>query len=114
MPVMDGVTATTEIRKLPGFAELPIVAMTANAMQQDRERCLAAGMNDHLAKPIEPNDLLAALQKWINPDNIKAPLPRKQTPTDAPTPIPTDIEGLDTALGLRRMQGKHIILVDVK
>jgi PAS domain S-box-containing protein len=69
MPVMDGVTATIAIRKLPQFADLPIVAMTANAMDQDRERCAAAGMNDHVAKPIDPDELWAALLKWIKPKN---------------------------------------------
>ncbi|MRR52337.1 MAG: PAS domain-containing sensor histidine kinase, partial [Rhodocyclaceae bacterium] len=67
MPVMDGVAATFEIRKQERFAALPVVAMTANAMQQDRERCLAAGMNDFLTKPIEPDDLWAALLKWVKP-----------------------------------------------
>ena len=64
MPVMDGITATQEIRKL-GFTNLPIVAMTANAMQQDRERCLAAGMDDHLPKPVNPHELAETLAKWI-------------------------------------------------
>jgi two-component system sensor histidine kinase/response regulator len=65
MPVMDGVSATQEIRKLPQFAGLPIVAMTANAKEGDRRRCLEAGMNDHVAKPVEPDDLWKALVKWV-------------------------------------------------
>jgi CheY-like chemotaxis protein len=67
MPVMDGVTATLAIRRQPLLKGLPVVAMTANAMQADRDRCLAAGMNDHIAKPIEPEDLWKALLKWIMP-----------------------------------------------
>ena len=63
MPVMDGVTATHEIRRL-GHTNLPIIAMTANAMQADKDRCLAAGMNDYLAKPIDPDDLFMTLLKW--------------------------------------------------
>ncbi|MFZ6849204.1 response regulator [Undibacterium sp. RuRC25W] len=67
MPVMDGVTATIEIRKDPRCKDLPIVAMTANAMKGDRDRCLAAGMNDHVPKPIEPEDLWKAILKWVTP-----------------------------------------------
>ncbi|MBT3345447.1 MAG: PAS domain S-box protein, partial [Gemmatimonadetes bacterium] len=64
MPVMDGETATRHIRQ-DGYADLPILAMTANAMAGDRERCLAAGMNDHITKPIDPEALFAALRRWI-------------------------------------------------
>jgi len=65
MPVMDGLTATRQIRKDSRFARLPILAMTANAMEEDRTQCLEAGMNDHIAKPIEPEKLFAALKHWI-------------------------------------------------
>ncbi|MBD3347310.1 MAG: response regulator [Chitinivibrionales bacterium] len=68
MPEMDGHTATREIRNLkfeiPNY-DLPIIAMTAHAMQGDREECLAAGMNDYIAKPIEPNALEKVLEKWL-------------------------------------------------
>ncbi len=74
MPVMDGIVATVEIRKLPQFKELPIVAMTANVMQRDQERCLAAGMNDHLAKPIDPDALQKVLLKWIKPRQFDRPV----------------------------------------
>jgi two-component system sensor histidine kinase/response regulator len=67
MPVMDGLTATRAIRALPGFGALPILAMTANVMQGDRERCLAAGMNAHVAKPIEPAELASTLLAWVAP-----------------------------------------------
>jgi len=72
MPVMDGVTATTEIRKDARFNALPIVAMTANAMQQDKEKCLAAGMVDFVTKPIQPDELWAALRRWIKPGATSA------------------------------------------
>jgi PAS domain S-box-containing protein len=65
MPVMDGLTATWRIRLLPERAELPILAMTASAMQADRDACMSAGMNDFLPKPIHPDVLLAALARWI-------------------------------------------------
>ena len=106
MPVMDGVTATLEIRKDLRFKDLPIVAMTANAMQADRERCFAAGMNDHVAKPIEPEELWKALLKWIKPRH-STPVSAKVKPqTAAQADLPSSIDGLDMTGGLRRVRGK--------
>ena len=65
MPVMDGVEATRIIRTNPRFETLPIIAMTANAMASDRILCLEAGMNDHIAKPIDPDQLFGVLLRWI-------------------------------------------------
>jgi two-component system sensor histidine kinase/response regulator len=67
MPVMDGYTATREIRKIPAFKDTPIVAMTANAMAGDREKVIEAGMNDHIAKPLDVNQMFATLARWIAP-----------------------------------------------
>jgi putative two-component system response regulator len=67
MPVMDGVAATYAIRALPQDRGTPIVAMTANAFSDDRERCFAAGMNDFIAKPVDPEILFATLIKWLAP-----------------------------------------------
>ncbi|HSV36367.1 MAG TPA: response regulator [Ramlibacter sp.] len=64
MPVMDGIEATRQIRMLDRFQTLPIVAMTANAMEQDRKRCLEAGMNGFISKPIEPDELWRVLLQW--------------------------------------------------
>ncbi|WP_374604823.1 PAS domain S-box protein [Niveibacterium sp.] len=113
MPVMDGVTATRRIRGDAQFAAMPIVAMTANAMQADRERCIEAGMNDHIAKPIEPDALWATLIKWISPRDQSAAT-AKPTDTRAPAaeaeslPLPL-IDGLDCEAGLRRTLGKRAL-----
>jgi two-component system sensor histidine kinase/response regulator len=117
MPVMDGVTATVELRKNRRNAELPIVAMTANAMQSDRDRCTQAGMNDFVAKPVEPDDLWRALGQWIKP---RPGLPVAATPAadaGASRPatvadpggdvIPAGIPGLDIQLGLQRVMHKR-------
>ncbi|MBV5325338.1 MAG: response regulator, partial [Rhodospirillaceae bacterium] len=64
MPVMDGLEATRRIRADQRFAELPIIAMTANAMASDRQLCLDAGMNDHVAKPFDPDELYAVIARW--------------------------------------------------
>ena len=65
MPVMDGLEASRRIRAMEKFRTLPIIAMTANAMKGDRESCLAAGMNEHLAKPIDTRELFAVLERWV-------------------------------------------------
>ncbi|EME72002.1 Signal transduction histidine kinase [Paramagnetospirillum caucaseum] len=83
MPVMDGVTATREIRRL-GFGDLPIIAMTANAMQADKEKCLEAGMNDHLAKPIDPDAMFATLLKWRRAAPVAVPMAAAPVPASAP------------------------------
>ena len=67
MPEMDGYEATRRIRAMERFRDIPIIAMTAHAMIEERERCVEAGMNGHLAKPIEVDDFYATLRKWLMP-----------------------------------------------
>ncbi|WP_326543235.1 hybrid sensor histidine kinase/response regulator [Pseudorhodoferax sp.] len=110
MPVMDGVSATAAIRRIERLRALPIVAMTANAMEVDRQRCLAAGMNDFVTKPIVPQELWRALLRWVAPrgPGETAPQPAAPAPAgSADAALPQGVAGLDTALGLRRMQGKQ-------
>lgn len=117
MPVMDGIAATREIRRL-GFADLPIVAMTANAMQADRNRCLDAGMNDYLAKPINPEALWSALLTWVRPRYDAAdepPHPAEPPPRPEPdrTELPSGIPGLDVEAGVKRLLGKRRLYLDL-
>src|SRR6516162_625578 len=111
MPVMGGIEATQAIRSDARFRSLPIIAMTANAMAADREKCLEAGMNDHVAKPIDPDELFSSLLRWIKPRDWKgasskaAPAKTSDTPTKASdTP---EIAGIDTKSALKRMGGNR-------
>ncbi len=74
MPVMDGYQATREIRRHKATEDLPIVAMTASAMPRDRAKAMAAGMDSHVSKPIDLNELFQTLSRWIKPGD--RPLPK--------------------------------------
>jgi two-component system sensor histidine kinase/response regulator len=102
MPVMDGLAATRELRALPGWADVPILAMTANAFAEDRDRCLAAGMDDYVAKPVMPDRLYGTLERWLRfqPERPAAP-PRPPAGYD---PL-AGIDGLDAAAGLANVRG---------
>jgi len=67
MPVMDGIAATEAIRSNPQLRSVPIIAMTANVMATDRDKCIEASMDDHVSKPIDPHELFATLLRWIKP-----------------------------------------------
>jgi len=122
MPVMDGLTATKQLRTMKKFKQLPIIAMTANAMDQDKQKCAEAGMNDHVAKPIDPYQLFSVLLKWIKP---KAPqsIPAAPTaPAKSATPVATALDfgtpaeaiaGLDIALGMSRVMNKQALYLKV-
>ena len=100
MPVMDGYEATRQLRSLPQFQHLPIIAMTANAMAGDREKVLAVGMVDHIAKPLRVDDMFACMARWIKPAAVApheaAPVRQKSPAQAALGPIP----GVDTQQGL--------------
>jgi signal transduction histidine kinase/DNA-binding response OmpR family regulator/ABC-type nitrate/sulfonate/bicarbonate transport system substrate-binding protein/HPt (histidine-containing phosphotransfer) domain-containing protein len=118
MPVMDGLTATQEIRKLPQHSSLPIIAMTANAMEGDREKCLASGMNDHVAKPVEPEQLWSTLTKWIPPKPPGAAVSGaaarvEATPGGASSVLLRGVKGLDMWLGLRRVLGRENVYLGI-
>jgi HPt (histidine-containing phosphotransfer) domain-containing protein len=107
MPVMDGIAATQAIRSNPRFRTLPIVAMTANAMEGDREKCIQAGMNDHVSKPIDPDHLYAAVKRWVKPRHAQQSEPLPKATTAAPTEALPNIEGVDLSDGLRRVGGNE-------
>ena len=81
MPVMDGYEATRELRLDPRWRELPIIAMTANAMVGDREKVMEAGMNDHIAKPIKVVEMFATLARWIRPASARRSRPSSRMPS---------------------------------
>ncbi|MEK9629327.1 MAG: response regulator [Nitrospinota bacterium] len=109
MPVMDGYEASRAIREDSRYATLPIIAMTANAMQGDREKCIDAGMNDHVAKPIDPNELFKALIKWITVreglgGESAIPDKDKSQPDSEANTLP-ELPGIDADAGLMRVNG---------
>jgi CheY-like chemotaxis protein len=113
MPVMDGYTATREIRKDKSFKDLPIIAMTAHAMAGDENKSLEAGMNGHVTKPIDPDQLFSTLQKWIKPSEKRVQVQQPEIPVEQSEPdktvlaedeLPEYLPGFDLADGLRRLQ----------
>jgi PAS domain S-box-containing protein len=112
MPVMDGLVATGLIRSQLGLAELPIIAMTANALPADREACLAAGMDDHLGKPFESADLVAALQRAAG--RRARPLPASPQPSAVASPASeARVPLLDRQAAVQRLGGDRALLDDV-
>ncbi|NTS77479.1 response regulator [Catenovulum sp. SM1970] len=107
MPVLDGLDATREIRKTISNDELPIIAMTANTMAGDKERCEAAGMDGHLAKPIDPNEVYRTLVNWIEPkltEQEQAALEDSELPKTSDEPLP-NLPGFDLTSAIARMAG---------
>ena len=105
MPVMDGITATREIRENPKWANLPIIALTANVYVSQQNEILAAGMNDHIGKPIDPDQLLATLAKWVRPAKTAvSEVIIPETKSLAPQPLP-ELPGVKVAESVRRIGG---------
>ncbi|MDL2338264.1 MAG: PAS domain-containing protein, partial [Pseudomonadota bacterium] len=115
MPRMDGLEATRRIRKLPGAETIPIIAMTANVFGEDRAACLSAGMNDHVAKPVDPNQLYATLLRWLpasldHAADVPAATQGDTLTSASPEPDPEGqippLSGLDVDLALRYLGGR--------
>ncbi len=111
MPEMDGFEATRIIRADERFRDLPVIAMTAHAMGGQREKCLAGGMDDYITKPVDPDELHAALDRWIKPGIKQRPL-AELAPDDEQQPVakgfkalPGTLPGFDIEFGLRRVGG---------
>ncbi|MBF0287040.1 MAG: response regulator [SAR324 cluster bacterium] len=116
MPVMDGYEATREIRRQDRFNALPILAMTANAMASDKEDAKSSGMNDHIAKPINPQKLFATLTQWIVPGERKLPetfISKAQEPQKNEKPLPEKVPGIHVSAGLTRVGGNQKTYLDI-
>ena len=119
MPVMDGMVATRLLRSFPQYADMPIVAMTANALQTDREKCLDAGMNAHIPKPIDPDELWRTLLEWVRPRaglgmaRVAPSIEVAQQAAKAESKLPQGVAGLNVELGLKRVQGKESLYLSI-
>ncbi len=108
MPMMDGYTATRLIRRTLKLTDLPIIAVTANALQGDREKVLQAGMNEHVSKPIDVDELYDVLQKWIKPRNKSAEACSEPEPSSLPRPDKqSSLKGIDWQAGLKIVRGNE-------
>ncbi len=112
MPVMDGKEATRRIRANPATAAVPILAMTASVMDHERQECLAVGMNDHIAKPVDVVQAIATMNRWMRPREGgdaagTAAAPPPPPPSDK---IPLDLPGFDIPAALMRVNGNEKLL----
>ena len=115
MPEMDGLTATRLLRCDPRLQKVPIIAMTAHALVEECQRCLDAGMNDHVSKPIDPDALLSTLMRWAKPME-RQEVESQVAPTPAKGPdkvILQEIAGINLADGLKRVAGNIKLYSDL-
>jgi two-component system, sensor histidine kinase and response regulator len=115
MPEMDGYETARRIRELPEHSGLPMIAMTAHAMREERERCLAIGMNDHLAKPIDTELLVSTLMQWIGSNSARTAqaLPRSASEGSVHAMLTTDLPGIDMKAALKRCGDNARLLQDL-
>ena len=111
MPVMDGYTATRMIRSNPDWQHLPVLAMTANNIAGDREKALATGMNDHIPKPLNIEDMFVTMARWIKPRHTVKPEAQDPTPklADESPPLPDSLPGINMRAGLKTTAGNAIL-----
>jgi signal transduction histidine kinase/DNA-binding response OmpR family regulator/HPt (histidine-containing phosphotransfer) domain-containing protein len=115
MPEMDGFTATKLLRNDPRLRKFPIIAMTAHALVEERQRCLDAGMNDHVSKPIDPDNLFATLLRWAKPRPKQAVEPQvvvTEIKASEEVTLP-EIAGINLADGLKRVAGNRQLYRDL-
>lgn len=112
MPVLDGESATKIIRQMDKGRAVPIIAMTANAMKEDEHRCIAAGMNDYLTKPINIDKAIATVCRWLEQHGVQAPpaTPRSALAPGSDSPLPT-LPGLDSQRGLLNCSGNAALYI---
>ena len=116
MPVMDGFEATRLIRSIGKFKDVPIIAMTASAMTDDRDRCFAAGMNDHVAKPIDVADLFSVLHRWFRPGSEIPGNSITEVVLGEKTGIrfPENTPGIDLDKAIKRLGSQQILVTVLK
>jgi two-component system, sensor histidine kinase and response regulator len=114
MPIMDGLQANSEIRKLDNYKQLPIIALTANTAPENITSCLTIGMNDYLSKPINPDVLWSTLIKWIKPREIIGETLLQDRPISIKIdPLMLNINGLDITDGLKRVLNNKIVYLSL-
>ncbi len=109
MPEMDGYEATAKIREKYDFSFLPIIAMTAHALDTEIQHCLEIGMNDYVTKPVDPGKLRETLERWIKPQSLPAAsTPEEKAPSDVTTTdLPESLPGIDVQSALERLMGNR-------